>query len=135
MALTSTITARLTPSIGLVGQSVGFVDFTPTELASNGYISTLSRTYEIDCKTILAAIVSPTLGKEALMTEISTVVDAYLATVFTDAAVTYAAKIYVLNVTRTSEAIAGVSAADIYSTYVDRDDQFNVSVRINVSVV
>jgi len=135
MALTSTITARLTPSIGLVGQSVGFTDFTPAQLASDGFISTLSRSYEIDCDSILAAVVSPTVGKEALMTEISTVVDAYLATVFTDIAVTYEAKIYVLNVARVSEVIAGVAAADTYSAYVDRDDQFNVNVRINVSVV
>ena len=134
MALTSTITAKLYPAIGLVGQSVGFVDFTPIELASNGYIATMSRQYDIDAKTILVGITTPTLGKEALMTEIKTVVDAYLATVFTDAAATYVAKIYVLNAPRQSEAIVGVATVDANSTFVDRDDNFNVTVRINVSV-
>lgn len=135
MALSSTITAKLNPAIGLVGQSPGFVDFTAIQLASDGYISTLSRAYEVDAKTILVGITDPTPGKEALVTEIKTVTDAYLATIFTDAAKTYEAKIYVLNTSRISDAIGGVAAADAHSAFVDRDDIFNVLVRINVSVV
>ena len=134
MALVSSITAKLFPTIGLVGQTPGFVDFSNAQLASDGYVGTMSRQYDIDAKTILVGIVDPTPGKEALITEIQSVVDAYLATIFTDATKTYTAKIYVLNAARQSEAIVGVATVDSNSTFVDRDDIFNVNVRINVSV-
>lgn len=135
MALTTKITAKLFGGIGLVGQSVGFVDFTPTQLASDGFIQTLNKTFEIDAKTLLVGIVSPTLGKEALMTQIEADVVLYLDTVFTDATKTYEGLIYVTNVVRKSDPIVGVSSADSLSVYVDRDDVFYVSVRMNVSVV
>src|SRR5574343_1993309 len=128
------ITAKLFPQIGLVGQTPGFVDFTPTQLANDGYISTLTRNFTFDANTILAAIVDPTPGKEALMTEIDTEVATYLATVFTDPLYDYTCKIYVTNVRRQSDAISGVAAADSGSPYVEREDIFYVDVRINVFV-
>ncbi len=134
MALTSTITAKLYPPIGLVGQSVGFVDFTANQLASDGYISTLTRKYEFEANNILAAIVDPTLGKEAIVGEIQAQVEAYLGTVFTDVASTYVAKIYILNARRVSMPIVGVADADANSPFVERVDTFYVDVRINVSV-
>lgn len=134
MALQTSITAKLVPSIGLVGQTPGFVDFTPAQLASDGYISTLTRQFSTDAKTLLTGITDPTPGKEALLTQIESDVTDYLDTVFTDVAKTYVAKIYLVNVRRVSDPIVGVSVADAKSPYVDRDDIFYVDVRINVSV-
>ncbi len=134
MALTTSITARLFPQIGLVGQTPGFTDFSAAQLASDGYISTLNRSYDFDAKTELLAIVDPSLGKEAVVDKIETDVALYLATIFTDPLYDYVAKIYVTNVRRVSDAIVGVAAADSSSAYVDRDDIFYCEVRINVSV-
>lgn len=135
MALTTQITARLVPSIGLVGQTSGFVDFTKLQLESNGFISTLTRQFKIDAAATLGSITDPLLGMAALLTQLETDVDAYLQTVFTDSAVTYLAKIYVTNVIRKSDPITGVITKDALSVYVDREDMFYTDVRINVSVV
>jgi len=134
MANTITISAKYFPTIGLIGQSVGFVDFTPAQLASDGYISTLSRSFDFDVKTIMVGITNVTTGKEAVMTQITTDVTAYLDTIFTDVGATYVSKIYVLNVRRLSDAIVGVATDDLSSAYVDRDDIYYADVRINVSV-
>lgn len=134
MALVATITAKLFPTIGAIGESAGFTDFTPAQLASNGHIQTISRSFSLDAKTILVGQTSVTTGKADLMTAIDTAVTLYLATIFTDPAKAYDAKIYVLNVKRISDAIAGVADIDLPSVYVDRDDTFYVDVKMNIGV-
>ena len=134
MALTTQITAKFFPPIGLIGQTPGFIDFTPTELASDGHIQTISRTFSFDAKTLLSTETNPNTGKEDVVDMTDTDVTAYLNTVFTDAGATYAAKIYILNVRRLSDAIVGVASIDTASPYVDRDDVFYVDVKMNVSV-
>jgi hypothetical protein len=135
MALVATITAKTYGPIGLVGQSPGFVDFTPAELASDGHIQTITRTFSFDSKTELAAITDVATGMIAIVDKTETDVTTYLATVFTDVAKAYDAKIYILNVRRVSDAIAGVASIDTGSPYVERDDFFYIDVKMNVSVV
>ena len=134
MALTSKITAKNFNQIGLVGQTTGFVDFTKTQIDANGGIQTMARVFKFSTKSVLTGIANPTLGKEALMTQTQTDVDLYLNSVFTDVAKTYDANIYVLNVKRLSESIIGVLPNDTTSVYVERDDFFSITVRIEVLV-
>ena len=135
MALTTEITAKLYSPIGLVGQNpLGFTDFTKAELQGNGNIQTIVRTFSFAADPVLNLIINPTLGKNALITQTDLDVTTYLDTVFTDIAKTYLAKIYILSVSRKSNAISGVLPLDINSIYVDRNDVFYVDVRINISV-
>ena len=134
MAILSKITAKNFTQIGLVGQSVGFVDFTKAQIDANGGLQTMSRTFTFTSKGILTGITNSTLGKEALMTQTQLDVDTYLATVFTDVAKTYTINIYLINVKRLSTGIVGVSASDTNSVYVERDDFFHSTVRMDVLV-
>ena len=134
MAISTKITAKHFTQIGLVGQTVGFVDFTQAQIDANGGIQSMSRTFSFTSKSVLTGISNSTLGKEALVTQTQLDVDTYLATVFTDVAKTYDVNIYLINVKRLSTGIVGVSASDTNSVYVERDDIFHSTVRIDVLV-
>ena len=134
MALQSKISAKYFNQIGLVGQSTGFIDFTKTQIEDNGGLQTMARVFKYSTKSILTGILNPTIGKEALMSQTQNEVDVYLNSVFTDVSKTYDANIYVLNVKRLSESVANVLATDINSLYVERDDFFTITVRIEILV-
>ena len=76
--------------IGLLCQSAGFVDFTKQELASDGFISTIRYTFNFDAEVAFSGTtITPSIGKCIVVAEIQSLVDTYLATVFTDAAKSY----------------------------------------------
>jgi nitrogen regulatory protein PII len=133
MALTSQITARYFTPIGMLGQTSGFIDFTAAELAGNGNIQTITRTFEFEAIN-LSGVTNPNVGMELVVDITQILAEDYLDTVFTDATKTYDAKIYITNVKRLSTPISGVTAFNSRSPYVDRYDNFYVDVRMNISV-
>lgn len=133
MALTSQITARYFTPIAAVGQSSGFLDFTAAELAGNGNIQTITRTFDFDAAN-LSGVTNPIVGMEAVVDITQILAENYLDTVFTDVSKTYNVKIYITNVKRLSIPISGVTALNSRSPYVDRYDNFYVDVRMNIEV-
>ena len=141
MALTTQISAYKYAEISTVGQTTGFVAFTPDQIKLDGYIQSLIRQYVVPASILNAStyiagspkqIVIPNEGMEELLLHVEAEVEDYLKTVFDDVNNDYEAKIMVTNVKRQSDPVAGVAVEDARSKYVDRIDNFYVDVQIQV---
>ena len=134
MPLISQITGRNFNTIGLVGETPTFSDFTPAQIATDGFIQSLVRTTEFDRDTVLGTITTDTDGKVAVVNATKTAVDSYLATVFDTVGSTVSAKIFINNVVFADKAGNIVIGGNTNSQYVDRDTIINVSWAAKVQV-
>ncbi|MAO22070.1 MAG: hypothetical protein CMJ25_15085 [Phycisphaerae bacterium] len=132
MALTSQITARNFAPIGQIGETPGFSDFTPTQIAQNGYAQVVQRKTEFLSDTLFSGIITESTGKVAVVDATKTAVDAYIATVFDIVGSTVDVKIFLNNVVFSDKADAAV--IDTASKYVERDPITTVYWTIKVQI-
>ncbi len=134
MALTTSITARNFNPIGLVGQTPGFTDFTDADIATNGFVQTVSRAIELDRSTVLTGILTDTDGKVAVVDAIQAAIELYLPTIFDTVGNTVDGRIFITNVLFTDIPVTGVNMNNAPSLYVDRETVIVVSWTVRVQV-
>lgn len=162
MAITSKISAKRFPLIGSIGESASFTDYTTAELndvdlVAPHYFQSISKEFVISADflrnntTANFPHTNAATGKDAFMVEAKAAVDAYLAVLFPSVSETYEANIYILGVKRVSEAgytapatmpagdfdtsvVVDDVVADQRSIFVAREDNFYVSVRIDIKL-
>ena len=117
--LTSKISARHFAPIGPLGETVGFSDFTTTELAMNGYAQVAKRSTEFLSDTLFSGITTDSIGKVALVNAVQAEVDLYLATITDTLVSTIDARIFITNVVFSDRPDPAV--IDVKSKYVERD--------------
>ena len=162
MAITSKISGKRFPQIGSIGESASFTDYTAAELADADliaphFIQSISKEFKIPASFLTDNTIgsfphtNAATGKATFMVELKADVDAYLDVLFPSLTENYEANIYVLGVKRTSDAGYTVPTAmpagnydtavvvdavvqDQKSIFVAREDNFYVSVRIDVKL-
>ena len=129
MSLTTKISAKLFPEIGAIGETSGFVDYTPEQMDSSGYATIGLKNLIIDAGLISSESTNNG-GKSALVSAVHDECPDYLDTVLTDAAFNYEVNIYIVAVSRDYTPSNGTENGK----YVPKDDNFNVSCRFEVKV-
>lgn len=134
MAFSTQITGRLFPPIGLIGQTVGFQPFTPQEIASDGHIQTIVKTFSFEVLPLISGETNPNQGIVTFFDEIIDKVESYLDTIFTDVSKTYSVLINVLDVKRQPSPISGVRPEHRGSMFVDKRETYITKVNIQIAV-
>ena len=130
--LVSQITGRQFSQIGPLGETPGFADYTPAQIATNGFAHIAQRSTEFLSDTIFAGITTDSVGKIALVDATQLAVDTYVATVFDTVGSTVDVKIFINNVVFSDKADAAV--IDTASKYVERDPIVTVYWTMKVQV-
>ena len=134
MALTSQITAVQFPPFGRIGESSGFTPFSEAQLLGNDLIVSTVRTVSVSASSAVSGEPTENDAITEIVDNARNPIDAYLTTLFTDTTKTYTAKIYIVNVVRPFNGSASVDSDDRNSNFVQKDDNFIVSYRVEVLV-
>lgn len=128
--ISNDISAKFFPEIAGIGESPNFVDFTPEEIASDGFMKVGLKSFEIDANIVDGALTN-TEGKVDLMAEIHVQATAYIDTLLQGVEFQYVVNVYVLSSIRQTQDIETVTET---GNYVDKVDVFLVETRIEVRV-